>query len=114
MTVPSFTLCLVLFASSPAFAAEVLSDVPDTTAGKAGGGMTGLMVGAIGGPAGAIAGAAVGYFGGGAVQQATGLAEPAYMVRMDDGSVQRFRSPGKHFKPGDQVEVHGIRIEAAN
>ncbi|MCY1239403.1 hypothetical protein D9M72_521950 [compost metagenome] len=76
--------------------------------------MTGLMFGAIGGPAGAIAGAAVGYFGGSAVQQASGLAEPAYMVKMDDGSVQRFRSPGKHFKAGDQVEVRGIRIEAVN
>ncbi|MDH4566291.1 hypothetical protein E8E95_06325 [Pseudomonas sp. BN414] len=114
MKVPSFTLCLALLASSPAFAAEVLSEVPDTTAGKAGGGMTGLMFGAIGGPVGAVAGAAVGYFGGGAVQQATGLAEPAYLVKMDDGSVQRFRSPGQHFKPGDQVEVHGIRIEAVN
>jgi hypothetical protein len=36
------------------------------------------------------------------------------MVKMDDGSVQRFRSPGKHFKAGDQVEVRGIRIEAVN
>ncbi|MCY1287997.1 hypothetical protein D9M68_609870 [compost metagenome] len=114
MKAPSITLCLALLASAPAFSAEVLSEVPDTTVGKAGGGMTGLMFGAIGGPAGAIAGAAVGYFGGSAVQQASGLAEPAYMVKMDDGSVQRFRSPGKHFKAGDQVEVRGIRIEAVN
>ncbi|MCY1465080.1 hypothetical protein D9M71_831820 [compost metagenome] len=72
--------------------------------------MTGLMFGAIGGPVGAIAGAAVGYFGGSFVQESTGLGEPAYLVRTDDGSVQRFRSPGKRFKPGDQVEVDGIRL----
>ncbi|WP_044874700.1 hypothetical protein [Pseudomonas sp. LFM046] len=84
---------------SPAvFAAEVLSETPDTTVGKATGGMTGMMLGALGG----------------AAQQASGLAEPAYLVKTDDGSMQRFRSPGQHFKPGDQVEVHGIRIEAAH
>ncbi|MCY1557074.1 hypothetical protein D9M68_938890 [compost metagenome] len=111
MKTPSITLCLALLCSPVAFSAEVLSETPDTTVGKATGGMTGLMFGAIGGPLGAVAGAAVGYFGGGAVQASSGLAEPAYLVKTDDGSVQRFRSPGKHFKPGDQVEVRGIRIQ---
>ncbi|MDH4608770.1 hypothetical protein [Pseudomonas sp. BN102] len=114
MKIPGITLCLALLSSPAAFSAEVLSETPDTTVGKAAGGMTGLMFGAIGGPLGAVTGAAVGYFGGGAVQESTGLAEPAYLVKTDDGSVQRFRSPGKLFKPGDQVEVRGIRIEAAN
>ncbi|MFZ6050325.1 hypothetical protein ACFW0H_29915 [Pseudomonas sp. CR3202] len=113
MKIPSVTLCLALLCSPAAFAAEVLSETPDTTAGKATGGMTGLMFGAIGGPAGAVAGAAVGYFGGSLVQESTGLSEPAYLVKTDDGSVQRFRAPGQHFNPGDQVVVHGIRIEAA-
>ncbi|MCY1512120.1 hypothetical protein D9M68_465680 [compost metagenome] len=113
MKVPSITLCLALLASPAAFAAEVLSETPDTTVGKATGGMTGLMFGAIGGPLGAVAGAAVGYFGGGAVQASAGLDEPAYLVEMDDGSVQRFRTPGQRFQPGDQVEVRGIRLEAA-
>ncbi|MNF17120.1 hypothetical protein D3C80_2204510 [compost metagenome] len=72
-----------------------------------------MMLGALGGPIGAVAGAAVGYFGGGAAQQSSGLAEPAYLVKPDDGSVQRFRSPGQRFKPGDQVRVNGIRLEAA-
>ncbi|AOE85726.1 hypothetical protein [Pseudomonas sp. TCU-HL1] len=114
MKVPNVALCLALLSSPVTFAAEVISEVPDTTVGKASGGVTGLMLGAIGGPVGAVAGAAVGYFGGSTVQQSSGLAEPAYMVKMDDGSVQRFRSPNKRFKPGDQVEVRGIRLEAAN
>ncbi|MDH4557353.1 hypothetical protein E8F11_19600 [Pseudomonas sp. BN417] len=113
MSIPRITLCLALLSSPIAFAAEVLSETPDTTVGKATGGMTGMMLGALGGPAGAVAGAAVGYFGGGFVQESTGLSEPAYLVKTEDGSVQRFRSPGKYFKPGDQVEVRGIRIEAA-
>lgn len=115
MKLPSITLCLALLCAPAAFAAEVISETPDTTVGKAGGkaggGMTGLMLGAIGGPIGAVAGAAVGYFGGGALQESAGLAEPAYLVETDEGDVQRFRSPGQRFAPGDQVEVRGIRLE---
>ncbi|MDE3736186.1 hypothetical protein [Metapseudomonas resinovorans] len=110
MKIPSVTLCLALLCSPAAFAAEVVSQVPDTTVGKATGGMTGLMLGAIGGPLGAVAGAAVGYFGGGTAQESGGLAEPAYLVKMDDGSVRRFRTPGQRFQPGDKVEVDGIRL----
>ncbi|BAU74721.1 hypothetical protein [Metapseudomonas furukawaii] len=111
MKLPSITLCLALLCAPAAFTAEVISETPDTTVGKAGGGMTGLMLGAIGGPIGAVAGAAVGYFGGGALQESAGLAEPAYLVETDEGDVQRFRAPGQRFAPGDQVEVRGIRLE---
>ncbi|WP_342245558.1 hypothetical protein [Pseudomonas sp. OTU5201] len=110
MNIPRLTLCLALLSSPLAFSAEVLSEAPDTTVGKATGGMTGMMLGAIGGPVGAVAGAAVGYFGGGTAQESSGLAEPAYMVKMDDGSVRRFRTPGQRFQPGDKVEVDGIRL----
>lgn len=99
----------------PLHGAEVISQSPDNTAGYGAGGVTGLMVGAaLGGPFGALAGAAIGAFGGAAVQEGTGHSEQAYLVRRDDGSTERVRSPMASFQPGDQVEVQGIRLVPAH
>lgn len=107
-------LVMSLSIALPACADEVLSESPDNTVGYGAGGVTGLMVGAaLGGPFGAIAGAALGAFGGAAVQQGSGHSDAAYVVRHDDGSTQRYRSPNARFKPGDQVQVSGIRLAPA-
>ena len=71
------------------------------------------MEAGFGGPFGAIVGAALGAFGGAAVQQGSGHSDAAYVVRHDDGSTQRYRSPNARFKPGDQVQVSGIRLAPA-
>ncbi len=60
-----------------------------------------------------LKGGKVGAFGGAAVQQGSGHSDAAYVVRHDDGSTQRYRSPNAHFKPGDQVQVSGIRLAPA-
>jgi len=97
-----------------AIAAEVLSELPDQTAGRWAGGFTGLLVGgAAGGPIGAVAGAVVGAFTGSGVQSASGLSERAYQVKTDDGQQQVVRSPNEHFEPGDKVELKGARIVRA-
>ncbi|WP_069943412.1 hypothetical protein [Pseudomonas putida] len=107
---PLLPLAMTLTIALPACADQVLSESADNTVGYGAGGVSGLMIGAaLGGPFGAIAGAALGAFGGAAVQQGSG----PYMVRHDDGSTQRYRSPNAHFKPGDQVQVSGIRLAPA-
>lgn len=107
---PLLCALLVVAATSQAVAGEVVSAHEDTSTGKVFGGISGLMIGAIGGPIGAVAGALVGVFGGSAVQESAGLSENAYVVENDDGSLQRVRTPGKTFAPGDQVRVEGIRL----
>lgn len=107
---PLLCALLIVATTSQAMAAEVISAQEDTSTGKVFGGISGLMVGAIGGPIGAVAGALVGVFGGSAVQESAGLSENAYVVENDDGSLQRVRTPGKTFAPGDQVRVEGIRL----
>ncbi|KQN61382.1 hypothetical protein ASF02_13495 [Pseudomonas sp. Leaf58] len=107
-------LAMTLSISLPTCADQVLSESSDNTVGYGAGGVSGLMVGAaLGGPFGAIAGAALGAFGGAAVQQGSGHSDPAYVVRHDDGSTQRYRSPNARFKPGDQVQVSGLRLAPA-
>lgn len=111
------TTCLImgLAIALPLQAAEVISESPDNTAGYGAGGLTGLMVGAaLGGPFGALAGAAIGAFGGAAIQEGTGHSEQAYLVRREDGSTERFRSPMASFQPGDPVQVQGIRLAPAH
>ncbi|WP_336335657.1 hypothetical protein [Pseudomonas putida] len=108
------SLAMSLSIALPACADEVLSASPDNTIGYGAGGVSGLMLGAaLGGPFGAVAGAVLGAFGGAAVQQGTGHSDQAYVVRHDDGSTQRYRSPTARFKPGDQVQVSGIRLAPA-
>lgn len=110
-TVPCLALCLGL--SLPLFAAadQVIREVPDTTAGKGVGTLSGLMLGAAaGGPAGAIVGAGAGFFLGGATQQGAGLSERAYEVESEAGERHTVRSPNASFAPGQTVTRSGSRI----
>ncbi|WP_173177365.1 hypothetical protein [Pseudomonas tohonis] len=70
--------CASHFPPAPLFAAQVLAEEPDGAAGKAAGGISGLMVGAMGCPILAIACAALGYYCGNAVQHSSGLSEAAW------------------------------------
>ncbi|MFU5001589.1 hypothetical protein [Pseudomonas paraeruginosa] len=115
----SLFVALTLATATPfSYATEVVSTERDHSVGYGAGGVVGVMVGAaLGGPFGAIAGAALGALGalgGGAVQQATGLSENAYIVRHADGSTERFRSPNAEFETGDPVQVQGIRLVPAS
>jgi len=105
----SFTLCLLL--SPLCMAEQVVREVPDTTAGKGFGALTGLMVGAVGGPVGALVGAGAGFFAGSSVQEATGLTETAYEIKDAQGEVSTVRSPNARFEPGQQVTRKGARLE---
>ncbi|MFU2328910.1 hypothetical protein D3C81_351460 [compost metagenome] len=105
----SFTLCLLL--SPLCMADQVVREVPDTTAGKGFGALTGLMVGAVGGPVGALVGAGAGFFAGSSVQEAAGLTETAYEVKDTQGEISTVRSPNARFEPGQQVTRKGARLE---
>ena len=90
---------------------EVLSTTRDNTAGKAAGGVTGLMLGAAaGGPIGAVVGAGIGWLAGWGVQDGTGLSDRAYRVRNDQGKEVVVRSPNHHFAVGEQVDQQGGRL----
>ena len=104
-------LCLVL--SPPAFADQVIRAVPDTTAGKSVGTLSGLMLGgAAGGPVGAIAGAGIGFWLGASAQQGAGLSEAAYEVESASGERSIVRAPNSHFEPGQAVTRKGLRLYA--
>lgn len=105
-----FTLSLLL--SPLCMADQVVREVPDTTAGKGFGALTGLMVGAVGGPLGALIGAGAGFFAGSSVQQAAGLTETAYEVKDAQGDVSTVRSPNARFEAGQQVTRKGPRLVA--
>jgi len=110
----TLALSISLLAAGGAQADEVLSATNDNTAGKAVGGLTGVMVGgALGGPAGALIGAGVGWLAGWGVQEGTGLSENAYRVRTASGDVQVVRSPNRHFAAGEQVDREGGRLYAS-
>lgn len=104
----SFTLCLLF--SPLCMADQVVREVPDTTAGKGFGALTGLMVGAVGGPVGALIGAGAGFFAGGAVQESAGLTETAYEVKDSQGEISTVRSPNARFEPGQSVTRKGPRL----
>lgn len=96
-------------------AAEVVSEIKDTSIGAGYGGLSGVMMGAAaGGPIGAIAGAVTGAFGGGSVQGATRTQQRAYMVRTDSGEIRRYRSPTRMYAVGDQVKIVRGRIQPAD
>ncbi|VVO57621.1 hypothetical protein PS874_00496 [Pseudomonas fluorescens] len=105
-----FMLCLLL--SPLCQADQVVREVPDTTAGKGFGALTGMMVGAAGGPVGALIGAGAGFFVGGSVQQAAGLTEKAYEVKDAQGDISTVRSPNARFEAGQQVTRKGPRVVA--
>lgn len=106
-------LCLSLACASFSFADQVVRETTDNTAGAAVGSLSGLMLGgAAGGPVGALVGAGAGFFAGRAVQQETGLSEPAYEVENQAGEREVIRSPNARFALGQRVERQGIRIQA--
>lgn len=106
----SFTLCVLL--SPLCMADQVVREVPDTTAGKGYGALTGMMVGAVGGPLGALVGAGAGFFAGSSVQHAAGLTETAYEVKDAQGDISTVRSPNARFEVGQQVTRKGPRLVA--
>jgi hypothetical protein len=107
----SLYLCLAL--SPLALADQVIRAVPDTTAGKSVGTLSGLMLGAAaGGPVGAIAGAGIGFWLGASAQQGAGLSEAAYEVESASGERSIVRSPNSHFEPGQTVIHKGLRLYA--
>ena len=107
----SFTLCVLL--APLCQADQVVREVPDTTAGKGFGALTGMMAGAAGGPIGAIIGAAGGFFAGSAVQTGIGKTETAYEVKDAQGEMSTVRSPNARFAVGQQVTRKGPRLVAS-
>lgn len=108
-------LCLSVCAFVPALtlADQVIREVPETTAGKGYGALTGLMVGAAaGGPIGAIAGAGAGFWMGGTVQEASDLSGTAYEIENSQGERSIVRSPNARFTPGQKVAQKGARLVA--
>ncbi|VVN40131.1 hypothetical protein PS662_05411 [Pseudomonas fluorescens] len=106
-----FTLCALL--SPLCQADQIIREVPDTTAGKGFGALTGMMVGAAGGPIGALVGAAGGFFAGSAVQTGIGKSETAYEVKNAHGEISTVRSPNATFEVGQQVTRQGVRLVAS-
>lgn len=106
-----FTLCTLL--SPLCQADQIIREVPDTTAGKGFGALTGMMVGAVGGPIGALVGAAGGFFAGSAVQVGIGKSETAYEVKNAQGEINTVRSPNASFEVGQQVTRKGARLVAS-
>ncbi|KII27504.1 hypothetical protein NL64_27390 [Pseudomonas fluorescens] len=106
-----FTLCALL--TPLCQADQVIREVPDTTAGKGFGALTGMMAGAAGGPIGALIGAGVGFFAGSSVQKALGKTETAYEVKDAQGEIRTVRSPNARFEIGQQVTRKGARLVAS-
>lgn len=111
MKIQSLFVAVALAVSHQAGADEVIREVPDTTAGRGVGVLTGVMAGgAAGGPVGALVGGAAGFFVGAEAQRAAGLSERGYEVAAENGAVYRVRSPQATFAAGDQVTHAGSRI----
>jgi len=110
----SIPLCLSLCLLYPAFtmADQVIREVPETTAGKGYGALTGMMAGAAGGPLGALAGAGVCFFIGSSVQKVSGLSGTAYEIENSQGERSTVRSPNARFTVGQQVTQKGSRLVA--
>lgn len=106
-----FSILFLTSAAAP-HAAEVVAQRPDNLSGQMLGGWTAVLLGgAAGGPAGAIAGGLLGAWLGGEVQQVMGASGDAYLIKTDDGEVQRLRSPEHQFEVGDTVAIRGTRPE---
>lgn len=111
MKIQSLLVVMALALSHQAGADEVIREVPDTTAGKGVGALTGVMAGgAAGGPVGALVGGVAGFFVGAGAQSAAGLSERGYEVAATNGVVYQVRSPVESFATGDQVTYAGSRI----
>nr|WP_298145570.1 hypothetical protein [uncultured Pseudomonas sp.] len=111
MKIQSLFVLVALVLSHQASADEVIREVPDTTAGKGVGVLSGVMAGgAAGGPVGALVGGAAGFFLGSAAQHAAGLSERGYEVAAENGEVYRVRSPKSSFAAGDEVTYGASRI----
>jgi len=89
---------------------EVIKHIPDNSVGIMVGGWSSFLVGgAVAGPIGAVVGGIAGAWAGANIQEETEISGNAYLIRLDDGSEQVFRSPNYVFKAGDKVEIEGIR-----
>lgn len=103
----AFLLLLLSFpTASICQADQVIGHSPDNIKGQMVGGWSGVLLGgAAGGPAGAILGGLAGYWSGGKLQQASGTSDNAYLVKSEDGQIQRLRSPNHEYQTGDVVAV---------
>ncbi|HAF92533.1 MAG TPA: hypothetical protein DCG67_12355, partial [Pseudomonas sp.] len=72
------------------------------------------MLGAVAGPIGALVGGGLGYLAGQGVQQGSGLEQTLYVVRRDDGSIDRIRSSDGGFLVGQRIRRDGAHITAMN
>ncbi len=61
----------------------------------------------MGGPIDAIVGELAGAWARANVHEETGTSGNAYLIRLDDGTEQVFRSPNFVFKQCDKVEIEG-------
>jgi len=109
-TIKAISFAILATTSLASNANEVVKHIPDNSVGKVVGGWTSFLVGgAVAGPIGAIVVGLAGAWAGGNVQEEIGSSGNAYLIRLNDGSEQVFRSPNFVFKPGDKVEIEGIR-----
>lgn len=108
---PVLALTLTLLATPFALADTVIREVPENTAGRGYGALSGIMLGAAaGGPIGALAGAGAGFLFGGALQRQMGLSGRAYEIEDEQGVRSVVRSPKGQFSPGQSVTRRGSRL----
>lgn len=108
---PILALTLTLLATPFAQADQVIREVPENTAGRGYGALSGIMLGAAaGGPIGALAGAGAGFWLGGSLQQQMGLSGRAYEIEDAQDERHVVRSPNETFSPGQNVRRQGSRI----
>ncbi|MDT3708730.1 hypothetical protein BSR09_06385 [Stutzerimonas degradans] len=98
--------------SASVHADEILEVHPDHAVGGGFGGLSGFMVGAVGGPIGALVGGGLGWLLGSGVQDAAGLEQTLYVVRKEDGSIDRIRSSNGSFLAGQHIRRDGAEITA--
>ncbi|MCW3149761.1 hypothetical protein N8H22_14235 [Stutzerimonas stutzeri] len=91
---------------------EVLEVHRDRAVGAGFGGLSGFMLGAVAGPVGALVGGGLGWLAGRGVQQAAGLEQTLYVVRKEDGSIDRIRSSDGRFLQGQHIRRDGAEITA--
>ena len=104
----------MILLTGAARADEILEVHADNMVGGGFGGLSGFMLGAVAGPIGALVGGGLGYLAGQGVQQGSGLEQTLYVVRRDDGSIDRIRSSDGGFLVGQRIRHDGAHITAMN
>lgn len=112
-SLPKYLFLTVLF-SGIALGDEIIREVPDNTAGRGYGALTGMMAGAAGGPIGAVAGAGVGFWISHSIQQTAGLSDIAYEVRDAEGELKTVRSPNAHFTVSPNFATFKLKMQDHN